>query len=115
VQEYIVLHLNEDAVPKDAQPKMAKRLQEGKFSLRDMYEQFQSMLKMGPLDQVQSSLKFTYSEVIDMLPDTGLNHLLKGGSGEAGHQKIKNYMTIMDSMTDQGMNSLVSPHAFFRT
>lgn len=31
---------------------MAKRLQEGKFSLRDMYEQFQSMLKMGPLDQV---------------------------------------------------------------
>jgi hypothetical protein len=24
-------------------------------------------------------------------------------------------MTIMDSMTDQGMNSLVSPHAFFRT
>eukprot|EP01127_Copromyxa_protea_P008607 TRINITY_DN1976_c0_g1_i2.p1 TRINITY_DN1976_c0_g1~~TRINITY_DN1976_c0_g1_i2.p1 ORF type:complete len:491 (+),score=134.58 TRINITY_DN1976_c0_g1_i2:221-1474(+) len=88
-----MLSIIQDAVPKDAQPKMAKRLQEGKFSLRDMYEQFQSMLKMGPLDQM-----------MDMLPDTGLSHLLKGGNGEAGHQKIKNYMTIMDSMNDQELD-----------
>lgn len=50
--QLVIANLTTEAVPKDAQPKMAKRLQEGKFSLRDMYEQFQSMLKMGPLDQV---------------------------------------------------------------
>jgi len=88
-----MLSVIQDAVPKDAQPKMAKRLQEGKFSLRDMYEQFQNMLKMGPLDQV-----------LDMLPDTGLNQLLKGAGGEAGTSKIKGFMTIMDSMTDQELD-----------
>lgn len=72
-----------------------------------MYEQFQSMLKMGPLDQVGSNNScILLGQVLDMLPDTGLNHLLKGGSGEAGHQKIKSYMTIMDSMTDQGKPSV---------
>jgi len=49
---------------------------------------------MGPLDQV-----------IEMLPmETGLNQLLKGAKGEAGHLKIKSYMTIMDSMTDEELD-----------
>jgi len=82
--------LIQEVVPKESQPQMAKRLKEGKFTLRDMYDQFQSMKKMGPLDQV-----------MDMLPDTGLTQLLKGTSGEAGHQKIVYYLTIIDSMTDQ--------------
>jgi len=60
-----------------------------------MYEQFQSMLKMGPLNQV-----------LDMLPDTGLSQLLKGaGKGDAGNLKIKSYMTIMDSMNDAELDS----------
>jgi signal recognition particle subunit SRP54 len=88
-----MVNIIQNAVPKDAQPKMTKRLQEGKFSLRDMYEQYQILLKMGPLDQI-----------IDMFPDTGLDHLLKDGGCEAGHQKIKNYITIMDSMTDQELD-----------
>jgi len=89
-----MFNLIKDVVPKDAQPKLAKRLQEGKFSLRDMYEQFQSMLKMGPL-----------SQVLEMLPDNGLSQLLKGAKGDAGHLKIKSYMTIMDSMTDQELDA----------
>jgi len=89
-----MIDIIKEVVPKESQPKIAKRLQEGKFSLRDMYEQFQNMLKMGPLDQV-----------IGMLPmETGLNQLLKGAKGEAGHLKIKSYMTIMDSMTDEELD-----------
>jgi len=89
-----MIDIIKEVVPKESQPKIAKRLQEGKFSLRDMYEQFQNMLKMGPLDQV-----------IGMLPmETGLNQLLKGAKGESGHQKIKSYMTIMDSMTDEELD-----------
>jgi signal recognition particle subunit SRP54 len=83
-----------DLVKEVSNPNSTKRLQEGKFSLRDMYDQFQNILKMGPLDQV-----------IDMLPmDTGLHQLLKGSKGESGHQKIKSYMTIMDSMTDEELD-----------
>jgi len=90
-----MFNLIKEVVPKDAQPKLAKRLQEGKFSLRDMYEQFQSMLKMGPL-----------SQVMEMLPDTGLSQLLKGaGKGDAGQAKIKSYMNIMDSMNDQELDN----------
>lgn len=47
-----MVNMIKDAVPLDKQPELAKRLQEGKFSLRDMYEQFESMQKMGPLSQV---------------------------------------------------------------
>lgn len=90
-----MFNLIKEVVPKDSQPKLAKRLQEGKFSLRDMYEQFESMLKMGPL-----------SQVMDMLPDTGLTQMLKGaGKGDAGQAKIKSYMTIMDSMNDEELDT----------
>lgn len=36
----------------DKQPEMLARLQEGKFSLRDMREQFQTILNMGPISKV---------------------------------------------------------------
>lgn len=42
-----------DAMPTaDNQAKLRKRLQQGNFTLRDMYEQFQSLLKLGPLNKV---------------------------------------------------------------
>jgi signal recognition particle subunit SRP54 len=46
-----MLKIIEEAVPAESQPQLAKRLQEGKFSLRDMYEQFQNIMKMGPLNK----------------------------------------------------------------
>eukprot|EP01121_Diplochlamys_sp_Union-15-3_P014621 TRINITY_DN4685_c0_g1_i1.p1 TRINITY_DN4685_c0_g1~~TRINITY_DN4685_c0_g1_i1.p1 ORF type:complete len:477 (-),score=120.04 TRINITY_DN4685_c0_g1_i1:9-1439(-) len=84
-------NLIKEAVPAESQPQIAKRLQEGKFSLRDMYEQFQNMLKMGPLNKV-----------MEMLP--GFGNLLQGVKGEAGNAKVKAYMTIMDSMTDKELD-----------
>ena len=46
-----MMKLLEEAMPADSQAGIAKRLQEGKFSLRDMYDQFQNIMKMGPLDK----------------------------------------------------------------
>jgi len=84
-----IRNIIKQVVPTDFKPTIAKR---GKFSLRDMYKQFQNLLKIGPLDQV-----------IGMLPmETGLSQLLKG---ESGHLKIKAYMTIMDSMTDEELDN----------
>jgi signal recognition particle subunit SRP54 len=46
-----MMKLIEEAMPTDNQAGLAKKLQEGKFSLRDMYDQFQNIMKMGPLDK----------------------------------------------------------------
>jgi len=85
-----MLKMIEEVVPASEQPQFAKRLQEGKFSLRDMYDQFQNIMKMGPLNKV-----------MQMVP--GLSNLpqLQGNEGSA---KIKVYINIMDSMTDQELD-----------
>ena len=41
-----------EVVPMDQQPELLQKLSEGNFTLRIMYEQFQNILKMGPISQV---------------------------------------------------------------
>ena len=61
----------------------------GTFSLHDMYEQFQTVLNMGPI-----------SHVLGMMP--GMNsELLKGNDGEV-QKRLKRFMTIIESMTQEG-------------
>jgi signal recognition particle subunit SRP54 len=86
-----MMKLLEEAMPADSQPALAKRLQEGKFSLRDMYDQFQNIMKMGPLDKV-----------MQMVPGFSNMPQLQGADGNA---KLKAYITIMDSMTDQELDN----------
>ncbi|KAJ4845504.1 hypothetical protein Tsubulata_013017 [Turnera subulata] len=45
-----------EVVPMDQQPELLQKLSEGNFTLRIMYEQFQNLLKMGPIGQVFSML-----------------------------------------------------------
>lgn len=85
-----MLKIIEQAVPADSQPQLAKRLQEGKFSLRDMYEQFQNIMKMGPLNKV-----------IEMMPGFSNMPQLHGADGSV---KLKRYISIMDSMTDEELD-----------
>uniref|UniRef100_A0A3Q7FTP9 Signal recognition particle 54 kDa protein n=1 Tax=Solanum lycopersicum TaxID=4081 RepID=A0A3Q7FTP9_SOLLC len=80
----------QDVVPMDQQPELLQKLSEGHFTLRIMYEQFQSMLKMGPLGQVFS-----------MLPGFSAEMMPQGREKES-QAKFKRYMTMMDSMTDEG-------------
>jgi len=64
-------------------PEMMKRLQSGQWTLRDMREQFQAVLKMGPLGNIMNQFP--------------------GMSGLDFHEsgvRIKNWMTMMDSMTE---------------
>uniref|UniRef100_A0AC34QAX1 Signal recognition particle subunit SRP54 n=1 Tax=Panagrolaimus sp. JU765 TaxID=591449 RepID=A0AC34QAX1_9BILA len=71
---------------------LLKKLKQGAFSLRDMYEQFQSLMKMGPIGQIMS-----------MIPGLGPDFLPKGGE-EASTKKFKTMMVIMDSMSDQELD-----------
>jgi hypothetical protein len=45
-----------EVVPMDQQPELLQKLSEGNFTLRIMYEQFQNILKMGPIGQVTTLL-----------------------------------------------------------
>lgn len=83
----------QEVVPMDQQPELLQKLSEGTFTLRIMYEQFQNLLKMGPIGQVLS-----------MLPGASAE-LMPKGSEKEGQAKIKRYMTMMDSMTNQELDS----------
>nr|POF25140.1 signal recognition particle 54 kda protein 2 [Quercus suber] len=83
----------QEVVPMDQQPELLQKLSEGNFTLRIMYEQFQNIMKMGPISQVFS-----------MLPGFSAELMPKGREKESS-AKIKRYMTMMDSMTNEELDS----------
>ncbi|KAK1269570.1 hypothetical protein QJS04_geneDACA017670 [Acorus gramineus] len=83
----------QDVVPMDQQPELLQKLSEGQFTLRIMYEQFQNLLKMGPIGQVFSMIPGFSSE------------LMPKGHEKESQAKIKRYMTMMDSMTNEELDS----------
>ncbi|ELR15555.1 signal peptide binding domain containing protein [Acanthamoeba castellanii str. Neff] len=71
---------------------MANRLLQGGFTLRDLYEQMTTILKMGPLNKV-----------IEMIP--GMDKLFQPNEEEGDPaRKVKKFMIIMDSMTDDELD-----------
>ncbi|KAJ4917537.1 Signal recognition particle 54 kDa protein 3 [Raphanus sativus] len=83
----------QDVVPKDQQPELLEKLSQGTFTLRIMYDQFQNILNMGPL-----------KEVFSMLPGGAADMMPKGHEKES-QAKVKRYMTMMDSMTNEELDS----------
>jgi signal recognition particle subunit SRP54 len=76
------------------QPELYKKITEGTgdFTFRDMYEQFQNLLKLGPLGKIMS-----------MIP--GFGNALGPNQEKASVDRIKTFMTIMDSFTQQELDS----------
>lgn len=72
---------------------LIEKLKHGEFTLRDMYEQFTNIMKMGPFNQLLS-----------MIPGFGAD-LLKGASEAESMSRLKRLMTIMDSMSDSELDS----------
>jgi len=67
---------------------VAERFISGKFTLMDLLEQFQSIRKMGPL-----------SKILKLIP--GFSFSLPEGFEEVTEDKIKRYIAIMQSMTEE--------------
>jgi signal recognition particle subunit SRP54 len=63
-----------------------------KFTYRDMQEQFENLLKLGPLNQV-----------MDMIP--GLQGILGKGKEQESVARIKRFLTIMNSFNRQELDS----------
>ncbi|KAJ3331889.1 hypothetical protein HDU93_009457, partial [Gonapodya sp. JEL0774] len=72
---------------------LARKLEKGEtFTIRDMYEQFTMIQKMGPL-----------SKVMGMFP--GMPPEMAAMSDQEGGNKLKKFMCMMDSMTDKELDS----------
>jgi signal recognition particle subunit SRP54 len=80
----------------DKQKEMAKKLEEGKLSIRDWREQIQNVMSMGPISKIAS-----------MIP--GLPQELLAGSDEEGSLRMKRMIYITDSMTAEELDSDGSP------
>ncbi|KAJ4918444.1 hypothetical protein JOQ06_000754 [Pogonophryne albipinna] len=74
----------------DDNEELIDKLKHGQFTLRDMYEQFQNIMKMGP-----------FGQIMGMIPGFGTDFMSKGNEQES-MSRLKKLMTIMDSMNDQG-------------
>lgn len=74
------------------QKETMKNIQEGKFSVRDMRDQLQNIMKMGPL-----------SKMAGMIP--GLSGMMGQMDDEEGSQKLKRMIYICDSMTTRELDS----------
>ncbi|KAH0620545.1 hypothetical protein JD844_021109 [Phrynosoma platyrhinos] len=72
---------------------LIEKLKHGQFTLRDMYEQFQNIMKMGP-----------FSQILGMIPGFGTDFMSKGNEQES-MARLRKLMTIMDSMNDQELDS----------
>eukprot|EP00933_Yihiella_yeosuensis_P072076 TRINITY_DN80368_c0_g1_i1.p1 TRINITY_DN80368_c0_g1~~TRINITY_DN80368_c0_g1_i1.p1 ORF type:complete len:519 (+),score=131.99 TRINITY_DN80368_c0_g1_i1:101-1657(+) len=81
-----------EVMPLDKQPELLKKIAKGKFSLRDLYEQFQNLQKMGPM-----------SQLMQMIP--GMSQMMPAGAEKEGVKRIKRFQVMMDSMTDQELDS----------
>ncbi|KAL8274579.1 hypothetical protein Esti_001482 [Eimeria stiedai] len=84
-----------EVISTEKQQELLERISKGKFTLKDMYNQFQNVLKMGPL-----------SKVISMIPGLGANLIPKGQEHLAG-KRIKRLLCAMDSMTKEGKPQLL--------
>mmetsp|Transcript_170510 Transcript_170510/g.546896 ORF Transcript_170510/g.546896 Transcript_170510/m.546896 type:complete len:541 (-) Transcript_170510:110-1732(-) len=83
-----------EAMPLDKQPELLNKIAKGKFSLRDLYEQFQNLQKMGPMGQI-----------MQMIP--GMSQLMPQGAEKEGVKRIKRFMVMMDSLTDDELDCVV--------
>lgn len=84
----------QEVVPVDGESDLLKKLSQGKFTLRTMYEQFQIILQMGSI-----------GEMLSMIPGFSRELMPKGKEKES-QVRIRRFMTMMDSMTNKELDSL---------
>merc|ERR1719219_332561 len=85
--------------------KMMNDIKKGRFTLRNMDEQFQNIMKLGPI-----------SQVMGMIP--GLTSVFGQQGGQVSDQesmkRLKRLMTIMDSMNDKELDDMEANKTFTR-
>ena len=85
--------MKEAGLDGEAGTELLQKMSDGIFTLRDMYEQFHNIMRMGPL-----------SQVLSMIPGLPQN-MGQAGQDKAGAERLKRFCTMMDSMTDGELDS----------
>ncbi len=85
-----LLEKAQDAIDEEAAEELAKKMMSGKFTLHEMYEQIEMLGKMGPAQKL-----------LRMIP--GVSDKMKDGDLDSTQGKLRRFLTIMDSMTDEEM------------
>jgi len=84
---------DEKLIDKQKEAQLIDKLKNGgDFTFRDMYEQFQMLMNIGSL-----------GKVMGMIP--GFSNMMGKNTEEESVKRIKRFMTIMDSMTAQELDS----------
>lgn len=78
----------EEIVEEDVDTEAMDAMLSGKFTLKDMYSQFEMMNKMGPMQQV-----------MNMLP--GMGSKLPKNASQVTEEKLTKYKILMDSMNEE--------------
>ena len=86
--------ITDDKTQEETRERMAK----GKFTLRDMYNQFQSVMKLGPMDKVMG--------MIPGMPD----YLIPKNGDDKSTNRLRTFIYIMDSMSDKELDGKVDMH-----
>lgn len=77
------------------QEEMMENMSKGIFTLRDMYKQFQSVMKMGSLDKVMG--------MIPGMPD----YLIPKNGDDAQTNRLRKFLYMMDSMNDKELDGKI--------
>jgi signal recognition particle subunit SRP54 len=83
-----LLERAEEIAEEDVDNEAMDAMLSGKFTLKDMYSQFEMMNKMGPMQQV-----------MNMLP--GMGSKLPKNASQVTEEKLSKYKILMDSMTEE--------------
>ncbi|MCS4542184.1 MAG: signal recognition particle protein Srp54 [Euryarchaeota archaeon] len=83
-----------EELPKEIKEVDVTKFLAGKFTLQDLYSQFEAMQKMGPL-----------KKILQMVPGFGLSAELPEDFYKLSEEKLKKFRVILDSMTDKELES----------
>ena len=81
-----------------SQEEMMAKMSKGIFTLRDMYKQFQSVMKLGPLDKVMG--------MIPGMPD----YLIPQNGDDEQTLRLRKFLYMMDSMNDAELDGKIDMH-----
>lgn len=80
------------------QEELMAKMSKGQFTLRDMYKQFQSVMKLGSMDKVMG--------MIPGMPD----YLIPKNGDDESTQRLRKFMYMMDSMNNAELDGKVDLH-----
>ncbi|CAK9304768.1 unnamed protein product [Gordionus sp. m RMFG-2023] len=101
----------------DDNDELIGKLKQGQFTIRDMYDQFQNIMKMGPFSQIMTMIPGFTQDFL--CPPTTSSKDMNGEQVQAarmeeGSAKLKRMMCVMDSMTHKELDNKDGARLFAR-